>query len=90
MKTDDRFRAETNSMPFDGARLIFGGFTPVVTLEKTANGISTVVTPAGATDDKPGDSIWYELLTSDVAAAQQFYASVLGWRYADSGQTAID
>ncbi len=32
MKTDDRFSAEKNPMPFDGRRMIYGGFTPVVTL----------------------------------------------------------
>ncbi|CAO3450274.1 Protein of unknown function DUF1428 [Azospirillum argentinense] len=30
MKTDERFSPENNPMPFDGKRMIFGGFTPVV------------------------------------------------------------
>lgn len=30
MKTDDRIGPETNPMPFDGKRLIYGGFAPVV------------------------------------------------------------
>lgn len=34
MKTDPRFDPEQNPMPFDGKRMIFGGFAPVVTLEK--------------------------------------------------------
>ena len=34
MDTDPRVNPESNPMPFDGMRLIFGGFTPVVTLEK--------------------------------------------------------
>lgn len=34
MKTDDRFSPEKNPMPFDGMRMIYGGFTPVVTLAK--------------------------------------------------------
>jgi uncharacterized protein YbaA (DUF1428 family) len=34
MKTDDRFNPEKNPMPFDGMRMIYGGFAPVVTLEK--------------------------------------------------------
>jgi uncharacterized protein YbaA (DUF1428 family) len=34
MKTDPRMNPETNPMPFDGKRMIFGGFAPVVTLEK--------------------------------------------------------
>ena len=33
MKTDDRFNPEKNPMPFDGARMIYGGFAPIVTLE---------------------------------------------------------
>jgi uncharacterized protein YbaA (DUF1428 family) len=32
MKTDERFNPETNPMPFDGKRMIFGGFAPVVEL----------------------------------------------------------
>jgi len=31
--TDPRMDMEKNPMPFDGKRMIFGGFTPVVTLE---------------------------------------------------------
>lgn len=34
MKTDDRFDPKKNPMPFDGKRMIYGGFSPVVTLEK--------------------------------------------------------
>ena len=30
MKTDDRFNPEKNPMPFDGARMIYGGFEPLV------------------------------------------------------------
>lgn len=30
MKTDDRFNPEKNPMPFDGMRMIYGGFEPVV------------------------------------------------------------
>ena len=32
MRTDDRFHPEKNPMPFDGKRMIFGGFAPVVEL----------------------------------------------------------
>ncbi|WP_445557832.1 DUF1428 family protein [Pedomonas mirosovicensis] len=77
MKTDDHLNPEKNPMPFDGMRMIYGGFTPVVTLEKPKT-------------NRPGDYIWYELLTRDAEAAQDFYASMLGWRYADSGQTGVD
>lgn len=34
MKTDDRFNPEKNPVPFDGKRMIYGGFAPVVTLGK--------------------------------------------------------
>ena len=34
MKTDPRFSPERNPVPFDGKRMIFGGFVPVVRLEK--------------------------------------------------------
>ncbi len=34
MKTDPRMNPATNPMPFDGKRMIFGGFSPVVTVEK--------------------------------------------------------
>ncbi|MGE0315278.1 MAG: VOC family protein [Lautropia sp.] len=40
--------------------------------------------------NRHGDFIWYELLTSDADAAQRFYGAVVGWRYADSGQTSVD
>jgi uncharacterized protein YbaA (DUF1428 family) len=31
---DPRMKPESNPMPFDGKRMIYGGFAPVVTLEK--------------------------------------------------------
>ena len=31
---DPRLKPENNVMPFDGKRMIFGGFAPVVTLER--------------------------------------------------------
>ena len=34
MKTDPRVDPEKNPMPFDGKRMIFGGFAPIVTLQK--------------------------------------------------------
>jgi uncharacterized protein YbaA (DUF1428 family) len=34
MKTDPRMNPEKNPIPFDGKRMIFGGFVPVVKLEK--------------------------------------------------------
>lgn len=34
MRTDPRISPELNPMPFDGMRMIFGGFVPVVELEK--------------------------------------------------------
>ena len=34
--------------------------------------------------------IWYELITSDPAAAAKFYGQVLGWTAADSGKPGMD
>ncbi len=34
MKTDERFDPAKNPPPFDGKRMIFGGFAPVVVLDK--------------------------------------------------------
>jgi predicted enzyme related to lactoylglutathione lyase len=34
--------------------------------------------------------VWYELMTSDVAAASAFYAGVVGWRAEDSGMPGVD
>jgi len=36
MQTDPRWDAERNPPPFDGARMIYGGFEPVVMMEKPA------------------------------------------------------
>ncbi|WOE75874.1 VOC family protein [Alterisphingorhabdus coralli] len=32
-----------------------------------------------------GEFTWYELVTSDLAAAEDFYGKVVGWNFADSG-----
>lgn len=34
VKSDERLKAEHHPMPFDGKRLIYGGFAPVIILEK--------------------------------------------------------
>jgi uncharacterized protein YbaA (DUF1428 family) len=34
MKTDPRMNPEANPMPFDGMRMIYGGFQPIVTVTK--------------------------------------------------------
>lgn len=39
MKTDERFNPEKNPMPFDGKRMIYGGFDPIVSLK--ASGATT-------------------------------------------------
>ena len=36
--------------------------------------------------DQHGNFLWYELMTSDVSAAQAFYGPLLGWQFTDSGQ----
>lgn len=37
-----------------------------------------------------GDFIWYELMTTDADAAQDFYAGLVGWSFSDSGQDGMD
>ena len=37
-----------------------------------------------------GDFIWYELITSDVDAAQAFYAPLLGWAIRSAGMADMD
>lgn len=39
---------------------------------------------------RQGTPVWYELSTSDVAAAQRFYEAVIGWKIADSGMAGLD
>ena len=34
MKNDPRMNPKSNPMPFDGKRMIYGGFAPVLTLQK--------------------------------------------------------
>ncbi len=34
--------------------------------------------------------VWYELMTTDPAAARAFYAQVVGWQVADSGMPGMD
>lgn len=40
--------------------------------------------------DYTGTFVWYELMTTDLDAAQAFYASVAGWTVRDSGVAAMD
>ena len=40
--------------------------------------------------NKHGDFIWYELMTDDPAAAQDFYAAVVGWSFAPAGKNDKD
>jgi predicted enzyme related to lactoylglutathione lyase len=40
------------------------------------------------TDTRPR-FVWYELMTSDPAAAETFYRSVVGWKTADAGQPGM-
>lgn len=37
-----------------------------------------------------GDFVWYELLTTDPAAARGFYTEVVGWAARDSGMPGVD
>ena len=46
--------------------------------------VRDAVAPAQQETQGPrGDFIWYELLTSDVAAASSFYGAVVGWNIQD-------
>jgi predicted enzyme related to lactoylglutathione lyase len=38
----------------------------------------------------PSNFVWYELMTSDAKAAQNFYAKVVGWKAQDSGMPGMD
>lgn len=40
--------------------------------------------------NKHGDFIWYDLMTSDPVAAQDFYGAVLGWSFAGTGPGGLD
>lgn len=40
--------------------------------------------------NRHGDFIWYELLTTDADAAQDFYGDVIGWTAKGSGQPGMD
>lgn len=40
--------------------------------------------------NRQGDFVWYELMTSDADAAQEFYGGLVGWNFADSGQAEMD
>jgi len=77
MQTDPRSDPARNPMPFDGARMIWGGFSPVVVYESQG-------------DNQPGDFIWYELMTDDPDTVQKFYGDLLDWQFADSGQAGMD
>jgi uncharacterized protein len=38
---------------------------------------------------KPSQFVWYELMTTDVAAAEAFYAKAVGWKTCDSGMPGM-
>lgn len=40
--------------------------------------------------DKQGDFVWYELMTTEPDAAQQFYGGLIGWTFKDSGTPGMD
>ena len=40
--------------------------------------------------NKHGDFIWYELMTNDAEATQDFYGAVVGWSFAPAGQNDKD
>jgi uncharacterized protein len=38
----------------------------------------------------PSHFVWYELMTTDVPAAQRFYSEAVGWQVADAGMPGMD
>lgn len=40
--------------------------------------------------NKQGDFVWYELLTSDAGAAEEFYSAVLGWSFTKMAEADND
>lgn len=40
--------------------------------------------------NRPGEFVWYELMTRDVDGAMAFYGALLGWTYADPDQLDLD
>ena len=40
--------------------------------------------------NRHGDFIWYELMTNDPDASQNFYAGLIGWTFKDSGNPDMD
>lgn len=40
--------------------------------------------------DMHGKFVWYELMTTDIPAAQRFYGSVVGWQARDPGMGGMD
>ena len=54
MMKDPRMNPETNPMPFDGKRMIFGGFVPIVELGSAAGQDSLTARGAAARTDDGG------------------------------------
>ena len=64
---DPRMQPGDTPMPFDGKRLIFGGFRTLLDEYEDA-----MTNPHGT-------PIWYELQSADPDAAARFYGDVVGW-----------
>ena len=87
----------SGDMPFDGKRMFWGGFEPIL---DTAKPSSTprqrrhaVNAPLRRSDAQSATAsfIWYELMTPDPAAAKRFYDAVVGWNIdAEPVAPAID
>lgn len=43
----------------------------------------TPVTPTPTNEYHPGQFVWYDLVTEDVASAKAFYGQLFGWRFED-------
>src|SRR5712672_886377 len=50
----------------------------------------TVWNGSNRVDNSLGRFVWYELTTTDMAAAKTFYAAVMGWRAHDVSMPGMD
>ena len=65
---DPEMQPGAQDMPFDGKRMFWGGFKPLLNTLETSRCLTA-----------HGSFIWYELITPDPDGAKPFYDSVVGW-----------
>lgn len=62
---------------------LLAALVPMAALATPPPKIPAINQPAQA-QRIPGKLIWFDLLTSNMASAQQFYGAVFGWKFADA------